>query len=383
MQEQTNANRMRRNRIDTLTGIYSRMKKLDAAKSFNQISLIFAIYTLYILVLFFQSYSISLRSKNPTPLLTSAMVSAVWGYTWALFTPLIARFGRRFSIVRRELASRLMMHLLMGIAFSIAHRVVFIFFQHIIAPETFMLPEESAARIFWILRYISDGLFQYIFIVTVYQAYLHFQEAQEREFRLQQAELQTLKTQLHPHFLFNTLNAISSLGFAKPEMASRVVAQLSDLLRFALKTEKAAETTLKEELDFVRKYLQIQQIMLQERLTVEWHIAPETLDAYVPNMILQPLVENSIRHGIAPKETGGTIKIASRKISDTLCLEISDDGLGLSLPADSSTAGSGIGLENTRTRLQHLYGEAFSFELLELPESGLMTRLTMPFKEGN
>lgn len=382
MQYYTNADLARRNGNDILTGIYSQMKKINAFKSFKTFSLVFAIYTLYIFVLLFQSYGVSLRSKNPPPFIISVIMLAVWGYTWALMTPLIARVGRRFPIVRPHLVRRLIVHLSVGIGFAIIHRAVFISFQHIIAPETFMLPEQSAARIFWLVHYISDGLFQYIFIATVYQAYLHFQKAQEREFRLQQAELQTLKTQLHPHFLFNTLNAVSSLGFAQPETASRVVAQLSDLLRFALKTEKNAETTLKEELDFVRKYLQIQQIMLQERLAVEWKIGSETINACVPNMILQPLVENSIRHGIEPKETGGKIIIASRKAGESLFLEISDDGAGMT-SANSRTVGNGIGLENTRARLYHLYGDAQRFEL-EGSESvgGVTVRLTIPFREN-
>jgi len=175
----------------------------------------------------------------------------------------------------------------------------------------------------------------------------------------QQAELQTLKTQLHPHFLFNTLNAIAALVYVSPPEATKTISQLSDLLRFTFHNNKAQEVTLKEELDFLRKYLQIQQTLLQERREVEWAIDPETLDALVPNMIWQPLVENSIRHGIAPKEGGGRIEIFSGGVNDQRLIEIRDDGMG----AAGKENGTGIGLINSRTRLEHLYGEAQKFDV--------------------
>ena len=314
-------------------------------------------------------------------MLISAELSAVWGYTWALLTIPVTYFGRRLPITRRNLFRNLILHLCLGIGFAAVHRTIFILFRNVIAPETLMIPAQTLPRIFWLLHYLSDGLFQYLFIATVYQAYLHFREAQDRQFRLQEAELQSLKTQLNPHFLFNTLNAISSLSFNAPETASRVVAQLSDLLRFSLKTERAAEITLKEELDFVGKYLQIQQTLLQERIEIKWDIAPETLDACVPNMFLQPLVENSIRHGIAPKEDGGWIEINSRRAGERLEISVKDNGLGISSNKDKTSGG--IGLSNTRARLQHLYGEAHKFELNEPSEGGVLISLTVPFREEN
>jgi sensor histidine kinase YesM len=150
------------------------------------------------------------------------------------------------------------------------------------------------------------------------------------------------------------------------------------LLRFTLHNNKTQEVTLKEELDFLRKYLQIQQTLLQERLDVDWAIDPETLDALVPNMILQPLVENSIRHGIAPKEGGGRIEIFSRRVNDQLLLEIRDDGVG----APSVTKnGAGIGLVNSRTRLEHLYREAQKFDVKTPAHGGWCVTMLIPFHE--
>lgn len=193
-----------------------------------------------------------------------------------------------------------------------------------------------------------------------------------------------LKTQLHPHFLFNTLNAISALVYVSPPAATATISQLSDLLRLTLRNNKTQEVTLKEELDFLRKYLQIQQTLLQERLEIIWGISPETLDALVPNMLLQPLVENSIRHGIAPREDGGRIEIFSRYADRELLLEIRDNGPGTVAQNGAQNGTSkpgGIGLLNSRMRLKRLYGEAQAFESKAMPGGGWRVSVTIPFRE--
>lgn len=276
----------------------------------------------------------------------------------------------------------LLLQFCFGVLFASLHRGLTVFLVHSFAPASIRIPSDNVSRIFYFLHFVSDGFFDYVLILAVLQAIVYFREIQQREFRLQQAELQALKTQLHPHFLFNTLNAISALSFDAPETASRVIAQLSDLLRFSLKSDRSAEITLKEELNFVRKYLQIQQTLLQERLEIKWDISPKTLDAFVPNMFLQPLVENSIRHGIAPKESGGCIEINSRRIGETLEIYVRDNGLGIS-SNKTNTSGDGIGLTNTRARLRHLYGEAHEFELSEPADGGVMINMTIHFREGN
>lgn len=343
--------------------------------------LIFGIFSLYILLRILQIYFRNMHSTIQQPYGETIALLALWGYLWALFTPFIAWLARRFIISRQHLLKNLLLQFCFGILFATLHRLLTVFLVHNFAPTSIRIPPGAVAQIFYFLHFISDGFFDYLLIMAIVQAIIYFSEVQQREFRLQQAELQALKTQLQPHFLFNTLNAISALSFDAPEVASRVIAQLSDLLRFSLKSGRAEETTLKEELDFVRKYLQIQQILLQERLQTEWEIAPDTLDACVPNMFLQPLVENSIRHGIAPKESGGCIKISSRKIGDTLEIRVGDDGLGFT-SEDSETDG-GIGLANTRARLRHLYGEAQKFELNQPSSGGVIITITMPFREGN
>jgi signal transduction histidine kinase len=347
--------------------------------SLKRLAIIFGVYTTYVLMLLIQTFfNYKWRGAQP-PWALEISYLAVWSYTWALLTPLLFTFSRRYPIARKHTIRNIVYHFFFGIVLVTIHRTILLSFAILIleAPAP-PIGDSLSAKLFFMLHHISDGLFTYTFILAIHQAFLYFRESQDREFQLQQAELQTLKTQLHPHFLFNTLNAIAALVYVSPPAATRTISQLSDLLRFTLHNNKTQEVTLKEELDFLRKYLQIQQTLLQERLDVDWAIDPETLDALVPNMILQPLVENSIRHGIAPKEGGGRIEIFSRRVNDQLLLEIRDDGVG----APSITKkGAGIGLTNSRTRLEHLYGEAQKFDVKTPAHGGWCVTMLIPFRE--
>ncbi len=265
---------------------------------------IFTVFTIYILFCALQAGFRNLYSEQSKPWTDIFSLQIVWGYSWAALTPFIVWLSRRYSISRRHFARNLLLHLGFGIVFASVHRALYILFVPLIAPNALTIPNDDLPRVFYFLYLISESFLDYSFILAVVQAIIYYGEFQKREFRLQQAELQTLKTQLHPHFLFNTLNAISALIYSNPKMADRTLAQLSNLLRLSIKSGKTQEVSLKEELDFLRKYVEIQQTLLQERLQVQWNIDSEALDARLPNMILQPLVENSIRHGIAPKKGG-------------------------------------------------------------------------------
>jgi LytS/YehU family sensor histidine kinase len=218
-------------------------------------------------------------------------------------------------------------------------------------------------------------------ILAASQALTYFRRYQDRDFRLIQSQLQVLKMQLHPHFLFNTLNAISELVHEDAARAEQLITQLADLLRLSLNSETTQEIALNEELDFLRLYIDIQQTLLQDRLKIDWNVAPETLDACVPSMILQPLIENSIQHGIAPRARGGSIKISSHRLQNKLLLNIEDDGIGFKAAAKSKNGG--VGLKNVRARLQHLYGDAQELVLQELTgEGGINVVLKIPFRES-
>jgi two-component sensor histidine kinase len=204
----------------------------------------------------------------------------------------------------------------------------------------------------------------------------------ELESRLMQSNLQTLKAQLQPHFLFNTLNAIASLVRRKPTAAQDMIGSLSDFLRVTLDTAQQHEVPLRREMEFLDLYLEIQQARFGERLRIRREIDPAALDIAVPALILQPLVENSVHHGIEPRETGGTIFIRARHQDTSLRFEIADDGEGLK--ADQLAAlREGIGLSNTKARLQELYGDAHRFRITPNAESGLTVAVELPWRKAS
>ena len=201
--------------------------------------------------------------------------------------------------------------------------------------------------------------------------------AAELEKRLAQAKLQALQMQLNPHFLFNTLHSISALMHRDVEAADRMIAQLSDLLRAALAKAETQEVPLREELAFLERYLQIEKTRFGERLTVALDIAPETLAARVPNLILQPLVENAIKHGIEPRARPGRIEIRAARRDGQLALEVADNGNGL---PPGGPKREGVGLSNTRARLRELYGAGHTFEMGNGPAGGLRIQVTLPWR---
>lgn len=195
------------------------------------------------------------------------------------------------------------------------------------------------------------------------------------------AELQALRYQLHPHFLFNTLNAISTLVVEKKNSeAERMVARLSDFLRLTLEHDTEPEVPLAEEVDFAERYLDIEQIRFGDRLEVSVDIAPDALSAMIPALILQPLVENAVRHGIAPLEAGGRVRIEGRRAGERLLLRVEDDGVGFGAAESThELCASGVGLSNTHARLEALYGESFRFDLQRSDGGGCAVVLDLPF----
>jgi signal transduction histidine kinase len=329
-----------------------------------------------------QIYLYFANSPDPGHLWISLFRNFLGLYVWAALTPLIFWLGRRLPIERQNLLRHLALHFLLSLPFSFLQTFIDLTATALLRPgaaqplATFL---GTVPRAF-LLNMTTNGIIFYASILAVSQAINYFRKYRERELDLAQAQLEALKVQLHPHFLFNTLNAISELVYDQPETADRTIAQLSDLLRLTLKSGRAQEVRLKEELDFVAKYVEIQQTLMQERLRVRWEIDDEALDACVPNMLLQPLVENSIRHGIAPRAEGGLIEIIARRRADMLHLRVEDDGLGLPRRTRGGER-SGIGLANTRERLEHLYNGTHRFNLGQTPGGGLTVSILIPYRE--
>jgi LytS/YehU family sensor histidine kinase len=230
------------------------------------------------------------------------------------------------------------------------------------------------------------NLLVYWGVIAGQNAFAYYTKFSEREVhaaaleaRLTEARLQALQMQLNPHFLFNTLNAISSLMHKDVEAADRMIVQLSDLLRYALESTNEQEVPLQQELDFLNRYLEIQRARFGDRLVVRHEIAPETLSASVPNLVLQPLVENAIQHGIEPHARPGQIVLRARRENGVLDLEVQDNGVGL---ANGAAPEEGVGLSNTRARLQQLYGSGQRLELLNAPDGGLIVHIRIPWRDG-
>lgn len=222
-------------------------------------------------------------------------------------------------------------------------------------------------------------------IVAVAHAFFYYAESRERglrqanlETRLMEAQLQTLQRQLHPHFLFNTLNAISTLMHRDVQAADRTLVQLSGLLRVTLDSIARPQIRLSEELDFLDKFVQIEQTRLGDRLSVSFDVDADTLDALVPALILQPLVENAIKYGVAPHGHAGVVSVNGHLEGDLLVLEVTDDGPGPSEPALAALS-TGIGLSNTRARLSHQYGARHRFEF-KRHQGGFTVVVAFPFR---
>jgi two-component system, LytTR family, sensor kinase len=233
------------------------------------------------------------------------------------------------------------------------------------------------------MRNAGINLPVYAGFVLAWHAVTHYRESRDRQLQaakleslLHQAQLQALRSQLNPHFLFNTLHSIAELVHENPKLAEQLILRLGELLRRLLESSSLTEVPLAEELDFIRAYVEIEQMRLGERLQVTWDVDPETLQAKVPSLILQPLIENAIQHGIAPIARSGSLVIRAIREGSFLHLQVRDTGPGLTPETESSQRGTGIGLTNTQQRLQRLYGERQSFKLAA--DNGLIVNVRIP-----
>ena len=220
------------------------------------------------------------------------------------------------------------------------------------------------------------------FGIKYYRLFLQVQRSALKSAAMaHEAQLKMLRYQLNPHFLFNTLNAISTLILEQAtDDANRMVTRLSSFLRHSLDNDPMKMVTLKQELATLRLYLDIEKVRFEERLVLELDIEDEAYKALIPSLLLQPLVENAIKYGIAQSEDGACLKIAARVFAGELLLELSDDGPGVELVDGQIPGATGVGLRNTRERLQELYGSQHSFRLSEIEPHGLTIRIRIPFE---
>ncbi|HXG48456.1 MAG TPA: sensor histidine kinase [Methylomirabilota bacterium] len=305
-------------------------------------------------------------------------------YVFALLSIPAFRLARRFHVERATWVRPLAFHVAAGAMFSLGWMALRAAVEQILSASAGQRIGFQEAFSHALVATFSFNVMVYWAVVAVAHAFDYYRKFTERELRaaelerrLSEARLQALQMQLNPHFLFNTLNAIASLMHFDVAAADRMIARLSELLRYTLESTDAQEVSLAQELDFLRRYIEIQQVRFGPRLEVREEIAPEVLAAQVPNLVLQPLVENAVAYGVAPHSRPGCIVLGARRTGDALQLEVRDNGDGL--PAGRAFK-EGVGLSNTRSRLQQLYGPAHRMELLPAAEGGLAVRITIPWR---
>ena len=317
------------------------------------------------------------------------ILNLVYWYIPAALASVIFRLGHRFRLDGAHWIRSLGVHAFAAVSYSVIHCACMVGMR-------FLLWDSGgkAPTVAWTLylqrRYLENLDFTLMTYTTVLglSYALHYSKVSQAravkeaqlETRLVEARLRTLQAELQPHFLFNTLHAISSLVHTNPDGADRMISRLSDLLRLTFDRSGAARVSLQEELEFLQKYLEIEQTRFQDRLTVRFDVDPDTLDAEVPRLILQPLVENAIKHGISPKPGAGLVQISTRRRDQKLWIEISDNGVGLSAGARARLR-SGVGLSNTRDRLECLYGADHRIQFSD-ETKGLAVSLEIPFKQA-
>jgi sensor histidine kinase YesM len=299
--------------------------------------------------------------------------------TWAALTPLTFWIARRFPLGRDIRPANLFANISAGLLLTILQRTIYF----LIALAAGVQIPFSELYLF-LLYNLPTGFMSYGVILLashVYNDYKRYQEEALRTSRLEaeltQARLQAIQMQLKPHFLFNTLNSISSQLHEDPRAADEMLAQLGEFLRLTLEHSGAQVVTLEEELYFLRCYLDIEKVRREDRLQVQYEIEPQALAAQVPNLILQPIMENAIIHGVGQSLGQVHIVVSARREDDKLSLQISDDGERPPRNGDGYQEGDGI--RNTRERLKTAYGSAQSFELKRTPDGWTAAVIEMPF----
>jgi hypothetical protein len=306
---------------------------------------------------------------------------------WSFFAPLILLVMQRFPITRATLVRSSAVHLVFYVALACLYTV------HYWATDRMLAPERTgplAKNFVWTFYVAASGAMIKYYAPILVGGYIaiYYARLREQELRsatlateLAQAQLRALKMQLQPHFLFNTLHSISTLVHTNAKGADRMIAQLSDLLRAALNAGAVEFVPLRQELDLAEKYLAIEQTRFSDRLVAEFDVAAETLEMEVPYLILQPIVENAVRHGISKNVGAGKIVVRARAAGERLNIGVTDNG-----PGFAKTEGNereGVGLKNTRARLEQAYPGRFELRMSRAGERGTVVELILPSGAGN
>ena len=367
------------------------MMKSPAKVKLRQAAVYFVIWTFFGLYMFSQGMVQKFFSKDPTPWTHHLASWMVGVYLWFVLTTVVLWLGRRLPFERQRWISRTAIHLALSVVLGIVDLALESAILRALGVFPAIMTSFAATLAFLLIIGFHQSILTYWILLGVQYAIGWYQRYQERkqealrlelrssqlESQLTQAHLSALKMQIQPHFLFNTLNAIMVLvRQQKGHEAEEMLSRLSDLLRCVLDDVDAQEVSLRRELEYAQLYLGIEEVRFQDRLRIEMAADPEVLDAGVPNMILQPIIENAIRHGIGRSASAGRIRISAYRRNDVLELRVEDDGPGLT-PAGAGQS-HGIGLSNTRARLSQLYGNAASLSVENREEGGVAATIVLP-----
>ncbi len=322
-----------------------------------------------------------------TPISWTQLIA--WNMTialvWSLLTPVVYELAQRYTFDRSSWKLSLPVHIVASVALAFVGAVALA----LLNPFVTWTKEPTVPFFAHVLSRTFMDIQRYWYVLLITQAIGFYGKYQERqllssqlEAQLANAQLEVLKIQLEPHFLFNTLNSIASLARHDGPAAEHMTLQLADLLRMSLDGVGVHEVPLHQELTFLQKYVDIQQTRFHDRLLVETEIDPRTLDTLVPNLILQPLVENAIRHGISPRRAPGLVRITTWRDRDDVWMEIRDNGVGFTR-GRGLVPPEGVGLRNTRGRLRQLYNDDHAMMLEDAPGGGCMVKIRVPYRIRN
>ena len=346
------------------------------------------------IALFFAGQNVLRRvlREQELDLLVTVGFEVLYWVPWLLLTPALLYAARSWPLEGATWRRNVWPHLAAAVAISVVQVLIADALQYgtglVVWDRT---PEQLAdwRRSMWVGAPILmlTAFWKYWVFMGFYYAIHYHRRYRDRELhaarlqaQLSAAQLQALKMQLHPHFLFNTLNAVAMLNFTDVDAANHVLAKLAALLRDTVERSSADEVTLVDEVEFLNRYLDIERIRFSDRLTAEFPIDDDVLDALVPSLLLQPLVENAMRHGIGKDSRAGRLEVRGRRRDGRLVLEVADDGPGLP-PGWNADRDGGVGLRNVAARLAQRYGAAHRLEFLTgLNDRGLTVRITIPYR---
>lgn len=346
---------------------------------------LFLVYTLIAVLLTGYKYLDDLTRQHPNTFWMRVLEEGTGVYSVFLLLPLVFRYARIYLFERTGWLMLGLFHVGAAVVFSAVHTTMMAVSRHFLAPLMGLGPYDYGIMTYRYPMEFSNDFIGFTAIVGLYSFYQRLRIAQahqlaaaELQTKLAQAQLENLRLQLQPHFLFNTLNTISSVMYEDVRAADAMITQLSDLLRLTLLASRTHEIPLTEELEITRLYLDLMQKRFENKLRVSYSIDPSLNETLVPQLILQPLLENSLRHGMKPGNGAMELSITAQRENGSLILQVCDTGCGLAASGMPQVFGRGLGLSNIRDRLAHLYGERQEFSIANLPSGGAQVTLRVP-----